>query len=70
MSEGGTDRGVDTVIVEEDTMPDLGADTVVSDTIGAGNMGARIETTRTPDAPESSRQQHQAPQQQQQQEPP
>jgi len=73
MSEGGAVRREDTIIIEEETVPDLGADTVVSDTTGAGNMGAGIETTRTPDAPESSQQQPPASQQQpqpQQQTPP
>jgi hypothetical protein len=75
MSAGGADKGKETVVIEDDTIPDPGADKVVPDTTGAGNMGAEIETTRTPDTPESSQQQppasqQQTPPQQQQQTPP
>jgi hypothetical protein len=71
MLEVDADRREETVIIDDDTVSDIRADIAVPDTTGAGNMGAGIETSKTPDTPKSPQQppptsQHQAPPKQQQ----
>jgi hypothetical protein len=70
MSASDTAKQRETVIIDEDTVSDTGANTAVPDTTGAGNMGAGIETSRTPDAPESPQQLPPLSPQQQQPSPP
>jgi hypothetical protein len=56
VSAGDITKERETVIIDDDTVSNTRADTVIPDTTSVGNLGASTETSRTPNAPESPQQ--------------